>query len=53
MIALEQQILQRALQARHLLRQPLAAVFLRRTLGLGHVIEQIHRAERRGKSRAG
>jgi hypothetical protein len=34
-VSLEQQILHRALQARHLLRQPFAAVFLRCTLGLG------------------
>ena len=34
-VALEQQIFQRALQAGHLLRQPLAAVLLRRALGLG------------------
>jgi hypothetical protein len=34
-IALEHEILQRALQAGHLLRQPFAAVFLRRAFGLG------------------
>ena len=51
-IALEQQVLQGALQARHLLGQPLAAVFLRRALGLRHVIEQVHRAERRGEAPA-
>src|SRR2546430_17085146 len=48
-IALEQQILHRALQARHLLRQSFAAIFLRRTLGLRYVIKQVYRAQRRRK----
>ena len=48
-IALEQQIFEGALQARHLLTQPLAAVFLRSALGLRHVIEKIHGRERRGE----
>ena len=52
-VALEQQILQRALQPRHLLREPLAAVLLRRALGLRHVIEQVHRAQYRRRSPAG
>src|SRR5207249_11916171 len=33
------------------LRQPLAAVFLRRTLGLGHAVEQVHRAEHGGEDK--
>ena len=49
-IALEQQIFERALQAGHLLGQPLAAVFLRRALGLRHVIEQVHGAQYRGEA---
>ena len=49
-VALEQQVLERALQARHLLRQALAAVLLRRALGLRHVIEQVDRAQHRGEA---
>ncbi len=49
-IALEEQILECALQARHLLREPLAAVLLRRALGLRHVIDQVDGAQRRGES---
>ena len=48
-IALQQQVLQRALQTRHFLGQPRAAVCLGRALGLRHVIDEIHRAKRRGK----
>src|SRR6185295_8769448 len=44
---LEQQVLERALQPRHLLREPLAVVLLRRALGLRHVIEEIDRAQYR------
>src|SRR5262252_2445635 len=50
LIALEQQILQGALQARHFLRQALATLVLRRALGPGHVIKQVDGAERRGKA---
>ena len=49
-LTLEQQILEGALQPGHLLGQSLAAIVLRRTLGLGHVVQQIHRAQRRGKN---
>ena len=49
-IALEHQILHRALEARHLLGQAFTAILLRRALGLRHVIEEIHRAERGGKA---
>ncbi len=48
-IALEQQVLQRALQARHLLRHALASVVLGRALGLRDVIEQVDRAQYRGE----
>ena len=48
-VALEQQVLERALQARHLLREALAAVFLRLVLGPRNVVEQVDRAERRGE----
>ncbi len=52
-IALEQQVLERALQARHLLHEPLAAVLHGLALGLRHVIEHVHRARasRRSASR--
>ena len=49
-VALEQQVLQRALQAGHLLGQSLAAALLRRAFGLRHVIEQVHRAQDRGEA---
>ncbi len=49
-IALEQQVFQCALQARHFLRQPFAVVFLRLTLGLRHVIDEVHRTEYCGKA---
>jgi len=49
-VAFEQQILERALQARHVLRQALAAVLLRLVLGLRHVVQQVHRAQRRGEA---
>src|SRR6185503_4222970 len=47
-IALEQQIFQRALQPRELLKQALPMIFLHRPLRLRHLVNQVERAQRNG-----
>ena len=49
-ITLEQQVFERALQPRHLLREALAAILLGHALGLRNVVQQIDGAERRCES---
>jgi hypothetical protein len=48
-VALQQQVFERALQPRHLLREPLAAILLRPALRLRNVVEQVHRAQHGGE----
>ena len=50
LVAFEQQVFERALQARHLLRQSLAAVLLLRAFGARHVIQEVDRGKRRRES---